>query len=67
MNKQEVESTYGVSLTDTQWETILWELEIKEDGEDDDDVVAEVLDDLDWHEQDYLWWQKRLAEISAKG
>tara|TARA_B110000503_G_C7112588_1_gene398816 strand:+ start:376 stop:609 length:234 start_codon:yes stop_codon:yes gene_type:complete len=66
MNKQDVEAAYGVSLTDTQWKAILWELKLKEDDSVDDDVIADVLDDLEWHEQDYLWWQSRLPEISSK-
>jgi hypothetical protein len=66
MNKQDVEAAYGVSLTDTQWKAILWELKLKEDDAVDDDVIADVLDDLEWHEQDYLWWQSRLPEISSK-
>jgi hypothetical protein len=64
VKKEQIEKQYGVTLTDTQWKTILWVLELKEDDEDDDDVIADVLDDLEWHEQDYMWWQKRLSELS---
>jgi hypothetical protein len=72
ITRQEVESMFGITLTDSQWRTVCAEMEQqpKEEYIDEFPTFQSVLEDviahLDTYEQDWIFWDKVLNQTTAQ-
>ena len=65
MNRQDIDSQYGIVLTDNQWRIIQAEIADKEDDETDDQVVDDSIANLEFLEAEYAWWENLVSEAQA--
>jgi Ca2+-binding EF-hand superfamily protein len=72
ITRQEVESMFGIALTESQWRTICAEMEEQPDEEHIDDfptfhsVLEDVVNNIDVYEQDWIFWDKVLGQTTAQ-
>lgn len=66
ISREDIEERYAIRFTDNQWRIVVEEVENKEDFEDVEDVIADTIEDLDFLESEYAWWEAKLAEAREK-
>jgi hypothetical protein len=64
--REEVEAKYQITLTDNQWSILLEEVEGKEDGEEDSQVIDNTIADLEFLEAEYAWWAEQVKQARAE-
>lgn len=72
ITRQEVDSMFGITLTDSQWRTICAEMEEQPDQDYIDEfptfqsVLEDVVKHIDSYEQDWIFWDKVLGQTTAE-
>lgn len=64
--RAEIDQRYSLTLTDTQWQIVLEEVEGKDSDQTDWQVIDNTIADLDFLEEEYAWWQQKLDEAKSK-
>lgn len=62
ITRKEVEDQYEITLTDNQWAIVVEEVEGKEDGQDDWQVIDDTIADLEFLEAEYAWWAEQVKK-----
>lgn len=57
MNRQDIEIKYNITLTDNQWRIIEAEVSDKDDWEDDNEIIDDIVSNLKSYEDEYAWWE----------
>ena len=65
MNRDAIDKQYGIALTDNQWRIIQAEITDKDDWEDTDEIIQDVCQNLASYEQEYAWWEDKVAQAQA--
>jgi hypothetical protein len=72
ITRQEVESMFNITLTDSQWRTICAEMEEQPDEEHINEfptflsVLQDVVKNIDVYEKDWIFWDKELKQTTSQ-
>lgn len=72
ITRQEVESMFGLTLTDSQWRTICAEMQEQPDEDYIDEfptflsVLEDVVRNIDVYEKDWVFWDKTVGQTAAQ-
>jgi hypothetical protein len=66
MNRKDIDKQYDITLTDNQWRIIQAEITDKDEWEDNDEIIADVVSNLENYEAEYAWWEDRVAQAQKQ-